>query len=127
MLDRVSTMLVALDGQGGVGKFADVAQWEAAQVARPTTSGDTEAPAPRERVRARPRLGYHEQREWDAMEQAILDAEARAERSERAVQDPAVASDATALQQRYAELESARAEVDRLYARWAELEAKLRG
>jgi ATP-binding cassette subfamily F protein uup len=61
------------------------------------------------------------------MEQAILDAEARAERSERAVQDPAVASDATALQQRYAELESARAEVDRLYARWAELEAKLRG
>ena len=30
-----------------------------------------------------------------------------------------------ALQQRYAALDGARAEVDRLYARWAELEGKL--
>ena len=42
----------------------------------------------------------------------------------RAVDDPAIASDPTALQERYAALEAAQAEVDRLYARWAELEAK---
>jgi len=44
---------------------------------------------------------------------------------QRAVEDPAVASDATALQARYAALDAAHAEVARLYARWAELEAKL--
>ena len=42
----------------------------------------------------------------------------------RAAEDPAVASDPVALQERYLALEAARAEVDRLYARWAELEAK---
>jgi ATP-binding cassette subfamily F protein uup len=126
MLDRVSTMLVALDGEGGVGRFADFAQWEAAQATRPSAAAGPEAAPPRERARSRPRLGYHEQREWDTMEQAILDAEARVEDCERGVHDRAVASDATVLQQRYAELEAARAAVDRLYARWAELEEKLR-
>ena len=38
--------------------------------------------------------------------------------------DPAIASDPVALQESFAALEAARAAVDRLYARWAELEAK---
>ena len=58
------------------------------------------------------------------MEQAILDAEGALEAAQRAADDPAIASDPAALQERYAALEAARAEVDRLYARWAELEAK---
>jgi ATP-binding cassette subfamily F protein uup len=124
MLERVSTVLVALDGRGGTATFADYAQWEAARV--------TTAPAPRtapERVaepsRPRPkRLGYREQREWEGMEEAILEAERAVEDRQRAVDDPAIVSDPIALQQRYAALEAARADVDRLYARWAELEAK---
>ncbi len=58
------------------------------------------------------------------MEQAILAAESTAEACRRAAEDPAIVSDPAALQARYAALESARAEVERLYARWAELEAK---
>jgi ATP-binding cassette subfamily F protein uup len=119
-------MLVALDGEGGAGRFADFAQWEASQATRPSAAAGPEAAPPRSRARSRPRLDYHEQREWDTMEQAILGAEARVEDCERAVHDRTVASDATVLQQRYVELEAARAAVDRLYARWAELEAKLR-
>jgi ATP-binding cassette subfamily F protein uup len=42
----------------------------------------------------------------------------------RAAEDPAIASDPLALETRCAALEAARAEVDRLYARWAELEAR---
>jgi len=42
----------------------------------------------------------------------------------KAAEDPAIASDPAALQARYVALEAARAEVDRLYARWAELEDK---
>src|SRR5499427_7214316 len=124
MLERVSTVIVALDGRGGAATFADYAQWEAARAAVEPTS---RSPSPRtaDPPRQRPkRLGYREQREWEGMEQAILDAERTVEDCQRAADDPAIASDPYALQQRYAALEAARADVDRLYARWAELEAK---
>ena len=42
----------------------------------------------------------------------------------RRTEDPSIATDADALQQRFAELAQAQAEVDRLYRRWSELEAK---
>jgi ATP-binding cassette subfamily F protein uup len=124
MLERVSNVIVALDGEGGAETFADYAQWEAARAAR--------VPAPRgavppEPTHARPRikrLGYLDQREWDGMERAILDAETAVEACRRAAEDPDIASDPAALQTRYAALQAARALVDRLYVRWAELEAK---
>jgi ATP-binding cassette subfamily F protein uup len=120
----VSNVIVALDGEGGAETFADYAQWEAARAAR--------VPAPRgavppEPTHARPRikrLGYLDQREWDGMERAILDAETAVEACRRAAEDPDIASDPAALQTRYAALQAARALVDRLYVRWAELEAK---
>jgi ABC transport system ATP-binding/permease protein len=124
MLERVSTVILALDGKGGTATFADYAQWEAARDATaPAPRKPAERPPERERPRSR-RLGYHEQREWDGMEQAILDAEAALAAAQRAADDPAIASNPVALQERYAALEAARAEVDRLYGRWAELEAK---
>jgi ATP-binding cassette subfamily F protein uup len=123
MLERVSTMILALDGAGGAAVFADYAQWEAARPA-PGGTARTRGPAPaRERPRPR-RLTYLEQREWESIEQAILDAEGLVASRQREAEDPAIASDPTALRERYAALEAARAEVDRLYARWAELEAR---
>jgi ATP-binding cassette subfamily F protein uup len=124
MLERVSTVVVALDGRGGTSTFADYAQWEAARTDAeppPRKAPERAAEPPRPRPK---RLGYQEQREWDGMEQAILEAERAVEACRREVGDPAIVSDSTALQQRYAALEAARADVDRLYARWAELEAK---
>jgi ABC transport system ATP-binding/permease protein len=59
------------------------------------------------------------------MEANVLAAEERLARAKAAAEDPSIAADANALQERYAELSAAQAEVDRLYARWAELEAKL--
>jgi ATP-binding cassette subfamily F protein uup len=123
MLDRVSTVIVALDGEGGAATFADYAQWEAARTAARPPLREPEGPPPRGRPRAK-RLGYLEQREWDRMEAAILEAETVAEACRREAEDPRIASDPAALQARYAALEAARAEVDRLYARWAELDAK---
>ena len=125
MLERVSTEILALDGEGGAVTFADYAQWQqevrASRAAAPRHVG--EALRPRERDRPK-RLGYLEQREWDGMERAILDAETAVEDSRRAAEDPGIASDPTALQARYVALAAARARVDRLYARWAELEAR---
>ncbi|HEY2991488.1 MAG TPA: ABC-F family ATP-binding cassette domain-containing protein [Methylomirabilota bacterium] len=127
MLERVATVILALDGAGGATTFADYSQWEAAREVTVTPGPPDRAPAARasQRERERPRrLGYLEQREWDAMEGAILDAEGAVETCRRALHDPAVASNPAALQERVAALEAAEAEVDRLYARWAELDAK---
>lgn len=129
LLDRVSTMLLALDGTGQAEWFADYAQWEAAQgrksnegfsPARTRRNGD----ADRSSSGKRKGLTYREQQEWDKMEQSIAKAEAAAATAEAAAADPAIASDAEALRTRYATLEAAQAEVERLYARWAQLEEK---
>jgi len=123
LLDRVSTLIVALDGRGGAATFADYAQWEHARDVTPRAPRSAARPA-EPRQSAPKRLGYHERREWEGMEQAILEAERAVERCRRAAEDPAIASNPAALEERYGALEAARAEVDRLYARWAELESK---
>jgi ABC transport system ATP-binding/permease protein len=131
MLDRIATVIVALDGRGGAETFADYAQWEGARRERVVGSRSTPLtppltlPSPRRGEGEKgKRRGYLEQREWDGMEAAIVEAETALEACRRAAEDPTIASDPAALQARYAAVEAARAEVDRLYARWAELEAK---
>ena len=124
MLDRLSTVIVALDGAGGVSTFADYAQWEDARGAGVKPSSPVAATAaPRERRRAK-RLSYLERREWEGMERAIHAAEAAAEARRNEAGDPAIASNPSALQERPAALAAAEIEVNRLYARWAELEKK---
>jgi ATP-binding cassette subfamily F protein uup len=58
------------------------------------------------------------------MEETVLAAEEKLAAAKARAEDPAIASDSAALQQRFAELAAAQAEVDRLYARWAELDEK---
>src|SRR5947208_14160033 len=74
MLERVSTVILALDGLGGATTFADYSQWEAARsTAPPTPRKTTDKPPARERARPR-RLGEREQREAAGIEPATLDA-----------------------------------------------------
>ena len=135
LLDRVSTRLLALDGRGGAVPYADYDQWAQGRrlaAAEPAQARPRETrPGPlggRPKADGRPRkLGYLEQREWDAMEVRILEAEERLEACREAAADPAVAADHEALTARVEALTTAQAEVDRLYARWAELEAKAGG
>ncbi|HEX8252248.1 MAG TPA: ABC-F family ATP-binding cassette domain-containing protein [Thermoanaerobaculia bacterium] len=125
MLDRVATHILALDGKGGTQYYADLAQWESARDERPLREKAAVAEPPRAPAAKAKRLGYMEQREFDAMESNVMAAEERLELAKKRAEDPSIAADANALQQRYAELSAAQAEVERLYARWAELEAKL--
>ncbi|MGH7257850.1 MAG: ABC-F family ATP-binding cassette domain-containing protein [Nitrospiraceae bacterium] len=131
LLDRVSTVLLSLGGAGRAEWFADYAQWENAQQHQigtdhqssiGKTSQDSGAEAgSAEPVRKR-KLSYREQKEWGSIEQDIIRAEAKVAACQTAVEDPTVVSDAAALEQRLGTLETARTEVERLYARWAELE-----
>jgi ATP-binding cassette subfamily F protein uup len=128
LLDRVSTRILALDGRGGAVPYADYDQWEqdrsrAAQ--GPAAARSRRVPPTADAPGGRPRkLGYLEQREWDEMETRILEAEGRVDWCRHAAADPAVAADHRALAERIDALTAAQAEVDRLYARWAEIEAK---
>ena len=120
LIDQVSTRILALDGEGGAEYFADYGQWEAEGR---RTAKEEKASAASERKKGKSkRLSYKEQREWDAMEARLLEAEQNLERARTRADDPAVAADAAELQERFRLLAAAEAEVARLYARWAELE-----
>jgi ATP-binding cassette subfamily F protein uup len=67
-----------------------------------------------------------EQREWDSMETQILEAEETLRLVQAKTQEPGISSSAAKLQEACMAADSAQATVDRLYARWAELEAKLK-
>jgi ABC transport system ATP-binding/permease protein len=129
LLDRVATAVLALDGAGGAAWFADSAQWEAArrEAARPARAAVVARPAVAREAQGVKRLTYTERREWEQIEARIEGAERALAESRAALDDPAVASDPTALADRYAAAESARAAVESLYARWADLERKQSG
>jgi ATP-binding cassette subfamily F protein uup len=125
LIDRVSTVILALDGRGGIERFADYEQWEAhgRKPVAATKTGARPASAKPTSTKAK-KLSYVEQREWDGMEERVLAVEARLDEARARAEDPAIASDAAALERRLAELDATQAEADRLYARWAELEAR---
>jgi ATP-binding cassette subfamily F protein uup len=122
LLDRVSTVVLGLDGRGGAQLFADYWQWEQAKM------GQADAPKPaRQETRSQPvkkKLSYHEAREWEQMETRILQAEQQVETIRAEMHSPEVVSDGPRLQACYARLQPAEESVHALYARWAELEAK---
>jgi ATP-binding cassette subfamily F protein uup len=127
LLDRVSTRILALDGRGGARHYADYDQWEASrQPIAPLKREPAREPRPKAPRPGGRRLTYLEQREWDGLETALIEAEARLDASRRSAEDPSIASDAIMLQKRFADLADRQAEVDRLYARWAELDEKRR-
>ena len=131
LLDRVSTEVLALDGAGGAERYADLAQWLAArkriESERTRAVAAARTPATEKPRAARKKLSYNEQREWEGMEESVLEAEAALEAAQAAAEDPAIASHAAELQARWIEVERRRQEVEHLYARWAELEAMQEG
>ncbi len=130
LLDRLSDRILALDGHGGAAYFADYAQWETEWGSgrlRPVRTDRSDERRPAGSRPAKKRLSYVEQREWEAIEETVLAAEAHLDEARCRAEDPSIAADAITLQQRFADLAATQAEVDRLYARWSELEAKIKG
>ena len=123
LLDRVSTIVIGLNGEGEAGVFADYSQWEAARDEQPvekTVARERPIPSPAAPKR---KLSYIDQREWDAMEERILEAERELAAWQRAVQE--AASDAQRLPEAYEKLQQAQVRVEELYARWVELDSKV--
>jgi ABC transport system ATP-binding/permease protein len=128
MLDRVSTIVLGLDGEGSAESFADYAQWELWQ-AESKGSGEKrtrpEPPAPSSRPETqKKKLSYIEAREYAGIEKRIAEAEQVLEARRAEMENPAIVSDGPRLLAAHAELEAAQKNLDALYARWAELEEK---
>jgi ATP-binding cassette subfamily F protein uup len=126
LLDRLCTEVLALDGRGGVRSFADLAQWSAArhQSPEPKPKPPAAKPAARPAKEKPKRLSHHEKQELAGMEAAILAAEGEVATREGEVQSAGNAADHVRLRAACTALQQAQEAVERLYNRWAELEAK---
>ncbi len=133
LLDRVSTVVLGLDGQGSAEGFADYSQWETwrrestQEDKKSVGSGKNGAPAPTpDESRAAKKLSYMDARDYATIEHRVVDAELALQTKREALEDPAIVIDAPKLLQAHAEMDAAQEVVDTLYARWAELEGKLK-
>ncbi|HYM75511.1 MAG TPA: ABC-F family ATP-binding cassette domain-containing protein [Candidatus Dormibacteraeota bacterium] len=130
LLDRVSTVVLGLDGNGAAESFADYTQWEAWQEERKRATSEA-APSTRTvqssiepAALGKKKLSYMEAREYAGIEQRIAEAEQLLQSKRGALEDPGIASDGPRLVAAQAEMEAAQENLDKLYARWAELEKK---
>ncbi len=128
LLDRVCDRIIGFVGDGAAHYYADYEQW-----LRDLVPGEkTECEGSRQKVQKQPlplkkasgRLSYMDQRDYDTMEERILEAEENKERLEGIINDPAVAADPEKLQQSWSKLEECQKDVEQLYQRWDELEQK---
>ncbi len=127
MLDKVSTVVLGLDGQGKIDKFADYPQWEQwmDQQRNGTKEQQKTTAEPAQKSSAtKKKLSYIEAREYATIEERVAKGEEVLETKRNALLDPAIQTDAERLIQAQQELDAAQEVVDTLYARWAELEAK---
>ena len=135
MLDRVSNIVLGLDGLGGAERFADYSQWEAWQRRRRKQGAEPLSPerkAPSKPAEPAPsagkkRLSYLEVRELDSIEERIDAADRDLEAKRAALEDPAVTGDPSLLRKACMAMEEAQNALDRLYERWGELEKKKAG
>lgn len=126
LMDRLCTEVVGLDGFGGAALYASVNQW---LTAYERSLAERDAPPAKPQSRPRPpasrsrKLSYKEQQELTGMEAAILAAEDAVVACQAGV-ELAAPEGHVALADACRALEDAQKSVERLHARWQELEDK---
>ena len=136
-LDHIATAILAFDGSGTAtfheGNYSDYLDRSRK---KPESDDDADAPpAPKKaapasaapaaaKPKAARRITFDEQRELSGMEDKITAAEARVAALQERLNDPALYRENSAgVPQLVADLDAARADVERLYGRWQELES----
>jgi len=125
MLDSVSTQILALDGKGATEFFADYEQCE--QVFErffPESTTKTQSSKSSPQSKARASLSTAEKRELASMPQRIEQSEASIAILDKQMEQPEIASDYVRLHKLMDEKHIAQADLEKLFRRWEELEAK---
>jgi ATP-binding cassette subfamily F protein uup len=134
-LDQVATQILAFNpyrlDEGKITAFEGLGQWEpwhseeaqkakvdAKKAASQGGKGDSGAAEAKKR-----KLNFNEQREFDALEPNIKKAEAKLEQLTEESQKPEYSANAVKLAELGKALTETQDEIDRLYARWNELES----
>jgi len=129
LLDRVSTIVLGLDETGIAECFADYSQWAADQAVRKQPKPKAPLPGAPAAAPQKKKMSYLESREYESIEQKIPALEQAIHEKRASLQDAAqeaAQKDTRVLEQMYREIEASQQEIDLLYARWAELEEKVR-
>jgi ATP-binding cassette subfamily F protein uup len=138
MLDRISNIVLGLDGNGNAERFADFSQWDQWQAKQKTAAAKATAatgmtarsaaagqPAnSAQEASGKKKLSYLDARDYATIEARIAQGETLLSEKQAVLQLQEVVTDAVRLQGALEEVEAAQNAVDALYARWAELEAK---
>lgn len=131
LLDRVCDQVLGFDGQGGIGYFADYEQW-LASMQEPGQENETPAVVAAaatspDRKKKLGKLSYLDQREYDQIEERIVEAEDEQGRLQALMDAPETVSDPERLHECWVALADVEARVTQLYDRWHELEARKNG
>lgn len=128
LMSKLCDEVVGFLPSGMARAYASYEQWEKEfiDLSMPKVQKKSEPkvgkPAPKPPANKK-RLSYKDQREFDAMEERIMAAEIQLEKMQEQSEQPEVLADPNRARQAFEDLTAAQAEVERLYARWAELEA----
>jgi ATP-binding cassette subfamily F protein uup len=125
MLDRVCDLVLGFDGNGEVNYYGDYAQWLSRLENR--KKNDVQGGAKKEVVRQKSKptkLSYMDQRDYDTIEERIETLEEEQQMLQKKIEAPEVASNPDELQKYWQQLSDVEAQVEILYQRWDELEAK---
>lgn len=126
LMDTICTQILGLGHENEQRFFADYRQWEEACKETPAKKEPESKPIQATPVTLKPakKLSYHEQRELNGMEQAIITQEALIASFEEKLNAPHVQSDPTKSIEFYRLLGEAQGTLERMFERWEFLTTK---
>jgi len=131
LLDRVCDQVLGFDGQGGIGYFADYEQWLTSMQERgqenDTQAVSSVAVAIPDKKKKIGKLSYLDQREYDQIEERIVEVEDEQGRLQALMDAPETVSEPERLHECWVALAEVESRVTQLYDRWHELEARKNG
>jgi ATP-binding cassette subfamily F protein uup len=121
MLDRLTTEVIGLDGDGHASRYADFEQWfkKRAQKLKPVKSGKPQNSGQKSRKK---KLTYAQKKELDSMEENVMAQEGILDELKGKLELPEILRDNQKMTTLCAEITKQQEVVDEIYARWDELE-----
>ncbi|OVE81166.1 ABC transporter ATP-binding protein [bacterium K02(2017)] len=126
LIDRITNQIYSLDGFGNFETFADINQWlkdlkdKKKKEKKASIQKETKQVAPK--LKQRKKLTYKDQYELDHMEENIQKIEGELSHIKEKIQDPKIISKPDEMNEWCQKLNETQEIIDKLYARWDELE-----